>query len=224
MPFTPGRTGKLFSEFALTLAGAVIVSGFVALTLAPMLSSKLLKHETNPGKFYLKGEAILNAITAFYSKVLAAALNRKAIIIGLGILTILGTGALYKMLPEELSPVEDRGFVIGFSIAPEGASTEFVDRYARQVEGLYSQLPETEKYFMIVGFPSATNSISFLGVQDWEDRERSVQEISGGLMGANVWWHYRHHVIPNATPFIRSKHCVASCGICITNYRLIRQA
>lgn len=181
--FTPGRTGKLFSEFALTLAGAVIVSGFVALTLAPMLSSKLLKHETNPGKFYLKGEAILNAITTFYSKVLAAALNRKAIIIGLGILTILGTGALYKMLPEELSPVEDRGFVIGFSIAPEGASTEFVDRYARQVEGLYSQLPETEKYFMIVGFPSATNSISFLGVQDWEDRERSVQEISGGLMG-----------------------------------------
>lgn len=181
--FTPGRTGKLFSEFALTLAGAVIVSGFVALTLAPMLSSKLLKHESNPGKFYLKGEAVLNAMTDFYRRILGAALNRKFIIISLGILTVLGTGAMYKMLPEELSPVEDRGFVIGFSIAPEGASTEFVDRYARQIEGLYSQIPETEKYFMIVGYPDSTNSISFLGVQDWEDRERSVQEIAGGLMG-----------------------------------------
>ena len=181
--FTPGRTGKLFSEFALTLAGAVIVSGFVALTLAPMLSSKLLKHETNPGKFYLKGEAVLNSLTDFYRRLLAAALSRKGLVVGLGLLTIMGTGAMYQQLPEELSPVEDRGFVIGFSIAPEGASTEFVDRYARQIEGLYSQVPEAEKYFMIVGYPASTNSISFLGVQDWAERERSVQEISGGLMG-----------------------------------------
>lgn len=181
--FTPGRTGKLFSEFALTLAGAVIVSGFVALTLAPMLSSKLLRHDPNPGQFYLKGEAFLNALTNGYRKLLSAALNVKYVIIALGLLTIVGTGVAYKMLPSELSPVEDRGFVIGFSIAPEGATTEYVDRYAKQIEGLYSQLPEQEKYFMIVGYPASTNSISFLGVKDWAERERSVQEIAGGLMG-----------------------------------------
>lgn len=181
--FTPGRTGKLFSEFALTLAGAVIVSGFVALTLAPMLSSKLLKHNPNPGQFYLIGEKFLNALTAGYQTLLTAALRFRFLVAGIGLLTVVGVGYVFNLLPEELSPVEDRGFVIGFSIAPEGSSTDYVDRYAHQIEGLYEKLPEQERYFMIVGYPDATNSISFLGVQDWEERERSTQEIAGGLMG-----------------------------------------
>ncbi len=181
--FTPGRTGKLFSEFALTLAGAVIVSGFVALTLAPMLSSKLLKHNPNPSKFYLMGETFLNALTSHYQSLLKKALHKSYLIIALGVFTIVGVGVVFTSLPSELSPVEDRGNIIGFSIAPEGASTEYVDRYAKQIEAVYETVPEQRSYFMIVGFPDATNSISFMGVQDWEDRERSTQEIAGSIMG-----------------------------------------
>jgi multidrug efflux pump len=181
--FTPGRTGKLFTEFALTLAGAVIVSGFVALTLAPMMASKLLRHEKNPSNFYLKGEEVLNNLTNFYRKLLTAALDKTKIVVAVAMLTIVGLGALYKILPSELAPVEDRGFIIGFSIAPEGSSTDYVDRYSKQIENIYSGIPEKDRYFMITGFPSSTNSISFLKVADWEDRTRSTQDIADSIMG-----------------------------------------
>ncbi|WP_283786459.1 efflux RND transporter permease subunit [Bermanella sp. WJH001] len=181
--FTPGRTGKLFSEFALTLAGAVIVSGFVALTLAPMMASKILRHEKNPSKFYLKGEEVLNGMTDFYKQVLTFALNKTKIVAGIAMLTVVGLGVLYKWLPSELAPVEDRGFIIGFSIAPEGSTTAYVDRYAKQIEEVYKGIPEKDRYFMITGFPSATNSISFLRVLDWENRDRSTQAIANSIMG-----------------------------------------
>lgn len=181
--FTPGRTGKLFSEFALTLAGAVMVSGFVALTLAPMMSSKFLRHNPNPGKFYLKGEEVLNNLTNFYKGLLSKALNKTKLVAGVALLTVVALGVLYKYLPSELAPIEDRGFVIGFAIAPEGASTDYVDRYAKQIEAVYETIPEKDRYFMITGFPSSTNSISFLRVLDWEDRERSTQAIANSIMG-----------------------------------------
>lgn len=181
--FTPGRTGKLFSEFALTLAGAVIVSGFVALTLAPMMASKILRHETNPGKFYLKGEEILNRLTAFYKNLLSKSLAQTKIVAGVAFLTVAALGVLYKYLPSELAPVEDRGFIIGFAIAPEGSSTAYVDRYAKQIEAVYEGIPEKDRYFMITGFPSSTNSISFLRVLDWENRDRSTQAIANSIMG-----------------------------------------
>lgn len=181
--FTPGRTGKLFSEFALTLAGAVMVSGFVALTLAPMMSSKFLRHNPNPGKFYLKGEEVLNNLTNFYKGLLSKALDKTKLVAGVALLTVVALGVLYKYLPSELAPIEDRGFVIGFAIAPEGASTDYVDRYAKQIEAVYETIPEKDRYFMITGFPSSTNSISFLRVLDWEDRERSTQAIANSIMG-----------------------------------------
>jgi multidrug efflux pump len=181
--FTEGRTGKLITEFALTLAGAVIVSGFVALTLSPMMASRMLKHNSNPGKFYLAGEKVLNAMANGYEKFLRKVLAFPLAIAGLGLVTILLSALVYTQLPQELSPSEDRGFVIGFAIAPEGASTAFVDKYTRQIEGVLDKVPEAKSYFSIVGFPTSTNSMQFLQLAPWEDRERSQQEIAGGLMG-----------------------------------------
>ncbi|GAA6133391.1 efflux RND transporter permease subunit [Oceaniserpentilla sp. 4NH20-0058] len=180
--FTPGRTGKLFTEFALTLAAAVMVSGFVALTLAPMMASKILRHETNPSRFYLKGEEILDRLTESYKSLLTYALGKTRSLISLAVLTVIALAFLYSYLPSELAPIEDRGSVIGFSIAPEGSSTGYVDRYAKQVEEIYEGIPEKDRYFMITGFPSSTNSISFLRVQDWEDRDRSTQAIANSIM------------------------------------------
>jgi multidrug efflux pump len=181
--FTEGRTGKLITEFALTLAGAVIVSGFVALTLSPMMASRMLKHNSNPGKFYLAGEKVLNAMANGYEKFLRKVLAFPLAIAGLGLVTILLSALVYTQLPQELSPSEDRGFVIGFAIAPEGASTAFVDKYTRQIEGVLDKVPEAKSYFSIVGFPTSTNSMQFLQLAPWEDRERSQQEIASGLMG-----------------------------------------
>jgi multidrug efflux pump len=148
-----------------------------------MMASKLLRHEKNPSNFYLKGEEVLNNLTNFYRKLLTAALDKTKIVVAVAMLTIVGLGALYKILPSELAPVEDRGFIIGFSIAPEGYSTDYVDRYSKQIENIYSGIPEKDRYFMITGFPSSTNSISFLKVADWEDRTRSTQDIANSIMG-----------------------------------------
>ncbi len=181
--FTEGRTGKLFAEFALTLASAVLVSGFVALTLSPMMCSRLLKHE-NHGKFYLWGERVLDGMGDAYRRSLKASLKARPLVLAIGLACLVGLYFSFTSLKSELSPTEDRGTIIGFGIGPEGSTTEFLDRYSRQLEGVFSGVPEVERYFVITGlFPSESNIIAFAGLQDWDERARPAQAIAGELGG-----------------------------------------
>lgn len=183
LAFTEGRTGKLFAEFALTLAGAVLVSGFVALTLSPMMCSRILKHE-NHGKFYLWGEKVLDGMGDLYRRSLKWTLKARPVVLLVGLGCLVGLYFSFNSLNSELSPVEDRGTIIGFGIGPEGSTTEFLDKYSRQIEGVFSKVPEIERYFVITGlFPTESNVISFAGMKDWEERERSAQEVAGSLRG-----------------------------------------
>ena len=181
LAFSTGRTGKLFVEFALTLAGAVLVSGFTALTLSPMMSAKLLKHEPNPGRFYVAGEKVLGSIDRGYRRVLSGALKWRWAVIGFGVAVFAAALLLFRMLPDELAPQEDQGLVIGFGIAPEGATVEYTDRYARMMEGAFAQIPEVDRYFQIVGFPSTTSTIGFVGLKDWAERDVTSAEVQGRL-------------------------------------------
>jgi multidrug efflux pump len=181
MAFSTGRTGKLFIEFALTLAGAVIVSGFTALTLSPMMCSKLLRHEKKHNRAYEFGERLLNGLTGGYRRALRGVLRARYAVLGIAVLVVGALVFLLLRLPSELAPQEDQGFVIGFGIAPEGASVEYTDRYARQMEALFAQIPEVQRYFQIVGFPTITQTIGFVGLVPWNERERSAQEIQGQL-------------------------------------------
>ncbi|MFY8059907.1 MAG: efflux RND transporter permease subunit, partial [Arenimonas sp.] len=107
--FSTGRTGKLFVEFTLTLAGAVLVSGFTALTLSPMMCSKLLRHETEHGRFYLWGERMLATLDSGYRRVLARVLSlRKLVVIGAAVV-FAAAAMLFTLLPKELAPQEDQG-------------------------------------------------------------------------------------------------------------------
>jgi multidrug efflux pump len=181
--FTEGRTGKLFAEFALTLAGAVLVSGFVALTLSPMMCSRILKHE-NHGKFYLLGEKLLDGLSNAYRRSLKWTMKARPVMLLISLGCFVGLYATFTTLNNELSPVEDRGTIIGFGIGPEGSTTEFLDKYSRQIEGVFSDVPEIERYFVITGlFPSENNVISFAGLKDWEERSRSAQEVAGTISG-----------------------------------------
>ncbi|MCV6609577.1 MAG: efflux RND transporter permease subunit, partial [Amphritea sp.] len=90
-------------------------------------------------------------------------------------------GYFYTQLPQELAPFEDRGDILAMSIAPQGSSVDYVDRYTRQIEGMLSQVPEGDRYFSIVGFPTDTDSMIFLGLKPWEERERKQQTISAEL-------------------------------------------
>ena len=109
-----GRTGRLFIEFALALAGAVVVSGFVALTLSPMMSSLLLKHETKHSAIYNWIERGFEAFTRGYKRLLNAALDNRLIVVLVALIVAGAAGLLFKMTKTELSPLEDRGVIFGF--------------------------------------------------------------------------------------------------------------
>ena len=181
LAFSTGRTGKLFIEFAMTLAGAVIVSGFTALTLSPMMSSKLLKHETKHGRFYLAGERVLGAMDRGYRRLIERALRLKWAVVAVGLAIAVGAGALWASLPDELAPQEDQGFIIGFGMAPEGSTPAYTDTYARQMEAAFAGIPQVKQYFQIVGFPAVTNTIGFVMLQDWEDRDVTTAQVQGQL-------------------------------------------
>ena len=175
--FMTGRTGKLFVEFALTLAGAVLVSGFVALTLSPMMCSVLLKHEEKHGKAYVRVEQFLNWMTEGYRRVLTLALAKRWIVMLAFALVALSSVFLLKALKSELAPVEDRGVILGVFLGPEGATLDYTDKYARQLEGIYGKTKDVERYFVVSGNPTVSQGISFVGLSDWKERKRSAGEV-----------------------------------------------
>ncbi len=179
--FQTGRTGRLFGEFALTLAGAVIVSGFVALTLSPMMSSKLLRHQERHGWAYRTVERGLEGLNRFYRRTLRFTLTVRAAVVVVMLMVAGAAGFLFASLPSELSPTEDRGFFIAIGIAPEGSTIDFTDASARRMESFYAQTPAIDKFFMVVGFPVVTQAISFMGLKDWDEREIKVQQVVAEL-------------------------------------------
>ncbi len=183
--FATGRSGLLFVEFALTLAGAVLISGFTALTLSPMMCSRLLKHEKKHGAAFEFGERILRGIDSVYNRALARVLRHKWSTLFVGALIVTGMVFLQIQLPDELAPAEDQGSVIGFASAPEGATLEYTNRYALQMEGIYRDLvPEVANIFAVAGFNGVTNAITFVSMVPWEDRERSAQQVAQALFPA----------------------------------------
>lgn len=179
--FMTGRTGKLFIEFALTLAGAVLVSGFVALTLSPMMCSLLLKHEEKHGKAFVLIENFLNWVTAGYKRVLVASLKQRWIVMLGFVLVAVASGVLFSVLKSELAPTEDRGTIMGSFSGPEGATLDYMDTYARQLEAIYEATPEVERYFVVSGNPTVSQGTSFIGLYDWKDRKKKSQEVAKDL-------------------------------------------
>ncbi|HEX5078608.1 MAG TPA: efflux RND transporter permease subunit [Geminicoccaceae bacterium] len=181
--FMTGTTGRLFTEFALTLAGTVLVSGFVALTVSPMMCSKLLHHEKKHHFLYNLIERGLMALTAGYRRLLLAALRVRPLVLLIGLCVAGSSWFLFNNLDSELAPYEDQGTIIGVFNGPTGATSEYTDRYARQLEQIYAEVPEAERYFVVAGFRVASRGISFIKLVPWEQRERSQQDIVNELRG-----------------------------------------
>ncbi|EXJ10227.1 Efflux pump membrane transporter BepE [Nitrincola nitratireducens] len=181
--FSSGQTGRLFTEFALTLAGAVVVSTFIALTLSPMLCSRLLKHEKKHSALFNVIENALNNTSKGYHWLLEKTLSSKTLTLTIMVVSVAGSVFFYGKLPQELAPIEDRGTIMTFSVNPDGSSVEYVNRYAKQVEAIISGIPERTHHFSITGFPSETNSLNFVRLEDWENRTRSQQDVAQELTG-----------------------------------------
>ena len=183
LAFSTGNTGKLFTEFALTVAMAVLVSGFVSLTLTPMMCSKLLKHHARHGALYNASEKFFTGVNNGYRRTLTWALRHRKLVVGVYFLVIAAMVGLGATLKSELSPFEDRGFFLGVMVAPDGATMEYTDSYARLWEDMYKDVPEVTTYFVVVApgleRPNPVNSaISFVRLKPWDERTRSQTEIT----------------------------------------------
>ena len=202
MAFSAGRTGRLFTEFALTLASAVLVSGFVALTLSPMMCSRLLRRQevdaNRPrgrwARFSDGFDRVFDRTAARYAESLRGLLDRRRLVglVGLGVVLI-GVG-VFTLVKKELTPVEDRGFLIAVISAPQGSSIDYTARYAVRLESIFEQVSEVDKYLVIAGTPTVDKGIAFLRPVPWEDRSRSTQQIAAqvqpqvmGIPGINAF-------------------------------------
>ena len=179
--FMAGTTGRLFTEFAWTLAGAVIVSGFVALTLTPMMCSKLLNRSEKHGWVYRAIEAALRGLTSGYRALIRGALKVRPLILLIGLAVAGSSYFLFGMLKSELAPTEDQGFLVGIIVAPEGSTIEYTDTYAKQLEKIFSKVPEAERYFVVSGRPTVSQGTTFLKLKPWGERKRSQREIAASI-------------------------------------------
>ena len=186
LAFSTGNTGRLFMEFALTVASAVVVSGFVALTLTPMMCSKLLRHQPTHGRAYNALERFFTGMSGAYRRRLTYCLHHRLVVVVAFAAVAATGGAIFATLKSELSPLEDRGFFLGVMVAPEGATMDYTDGYAKLWEDIYKDVPEILTYFVSVApgldRPNPVNTaISFMRLSDWSERDRSTQQITAAL-------------------------------------------
>ncbi len=216
--FLTGRVGRLFNEFGIAVAVSVMISGFVALSLTPMLCSRILRRAAPGGTGSREEDAATTleeaaavegeesgaaerpsgwraAFNRFfhdlhvnYERLLRGALaHRRAVMLGaLGLLAAIAV--LFRLLPSELVPVEDRGLIFNIVLAPEGSTLDYTDRYMRQAEAVYSQVPEVQAYFSAVGLGfggpgRVTDGFMFVRLKPYGERSRSQQQIVQSLFG-----------------------------------------
>ena len=187
--FMGGDVGRLFSEFGFTLASAVIISSIVALSLAPMLCSRWL-HRHSQKNQQGQGNAFERALTRLnngYANTLKRTLQSPGLLIGGCVLLCVVAGVLFRQLPQELAPTEDRGVFIIPATAPQGATVEYGAHHTQAVEEILMPLVENgeaERVLAIVGFRGvAERAFTIVRLKDWEDRERTQQEIVNGIRG-----------------------------------------
>ena len=197
LAFTPGRTGRLFAEFALALAGAVLVSGFVALTLTPMMCSKLLRHNPKPGWFDRTMERSLTAVSNGYERVLrwvitarwrpasgrgggplAWVLQARWLVLGVMALTAWGIATVWPKMKQELAPLEDRGTILAVVNAPDGSTLAYTNRYAQIMERMGQNYKEFDRIFGNVGNPTVSQASVIFRAVEWEARERTTLQLA----------------------------------------------
>lgn len=215
LAFTPGRTGRLFVEFALALAGAVVVSGFVALTLTPMLCTQLLRHNPKPNLFDRTMERVLTSTSDRYAAVLRWLVTTRYqpeagggmgqrikgwvfqarwMVVAVMLLSGLAIALVFPSMKQELSPIEDRGVILANVNAPDGATLDYTNRYAQALEKMGQSFKEFDRIFANVGNPTVAQASVVYRTVDWDDRKRTTMEMARELQP-------KFNALPGVTAF-----------------------
>ena len=173
-----GITGSLFKEFALTLAGSVFVSGIVALTLSPMMCSKMLKAHAEPSKFEQKVHNVLDGMTNRYERMLGAVMQHRPVFIGFAIIVFASLPMLFKFIPSELAPSEDKGVIMLMGTAPSNANLDFMQNTMNDVNTILSDQPEVAYAQVFTGVPNANQAFGIASMVPWSEREASQSDVA----------------------------------------------
>jgi multidrug efflux pump len=185
--FQGGLTGALFTQFAFTLAGAVTISGVIALTLSPMMCSKIFNPEQEESRFANFLDRQFSRLRAAYLRALSRWLETWQVLVALGALMLCGTVYLFLTSSSELAPQEDQGVVLAQTIGPPNATVEQMQAYADQMFADVKALPEYDAIFQIIGQPSVNQGFGGVLFKPWGERKRSADELQKYLQ--DKWNH-----------------------------------
>jgi hydrophobe/amphiphile efflux-1 (HAE1) family protein len=179
--FVSGLTGALFREFAFTLAGAVVVSGVIALTLSPMMASRLLRAEQSSGRFARFLDRTFERLRHRYERRLHRTLEARPVTLLILVGVVLATGIMYTTSQKELAPEEDQGILFNIVKAPQTANLDYLEQATGQLNKVFDTIPEKEHVFLINGVgggaPDVRQAIAGILFKPWEERERTQKQI-----------------------------------------------
>jgi multidrug efflux pump len=183
--FIKGLTGSLFREFAFTLAGAVVISGVVAITLSPMMSSKLLKAhgEGGGGRFQRFVDRRFDGLANWYGRRLTGSLDYRPVTLILAIALLLTTAYMFVKTRKELAPEEDQGALFAIFNAPAYATSDYIEAFIRQVGQIDKDMAERESSFWAVGMDSGNFNLGLWVFKPWAERQRTAKQLQQEIQG-----------------------------------------
>jgi multidrug efflux pump len=191
--FQGGLTGALFTEFAFTLAGAVVISAIIALTLSPMMCSRSLRASDHEKPFVRRIDRVADAVRDRYRRILHSSLDTWLVAVVFGVLILLGNVYLFRTSKSELAPQEDQGIVLTNTQGPPNATIDQMALYSKQVFDIAKSLPEYTHIFQVDGSQGVNSGFAGIMLKPWGDRDRSATEIQqavqqelGNIAGARV--------------------------------------
>ncbi|MBB6254398.1 multidrug efflux RND transporter permease subunit [Nitrospirillum iridis] len=178
-----GVTGALFREFAFTLAGSVVISGVVALTLSPMMASMLLPKGGDHTRFSRFVDRVFTGLADFYERRLTRSLDYRPVILLFATVVLISIPYLYTHSRTELAPEEDQGILFSMFKGPQYANIDYTRHYAEQLDAAGGTLPEGRERFLISGTSGTNQGIAGVLLKPWGERDRPIQESLAALQG-----------------------------------------
>ncbi|MET3581277.1 multidrug efflux pump [Mesorhizobium robiniae] len=184
LAFTGGLTGALFREFAVTLAGSVVISGIVALTITPMMSARILRAGSH-SRFQRIVDSTFGRVENIYERLVSGSLKYRPVTLMIVVALVATTGFMFTKTASELAPEEDQGFLLSLVTAPRYATSDYTESYVNQILGLVDDLPETRARFSAVAFGGGQTNSAFVGFafKDWAERTRSSKQLQEDITG-----------------------------------------
>src|SRR5215472_16954333 len=181
--FLGGITGALFREFAFTLAGAVIISGIVAVTLSPMMCSLLLTRDMTEGRFARLIDRGFSRLAAWYGRKLERSLDYRPVTALFAAAVFASLAFMYMHTSKELAPEEDQGVLFALTKAPQYSNLDYQDAYGEEIDKALTAFPEADLRFVLNGRNGQSQGFAGMILKPWDERTRTAQKIKPLLQG-----------------------------------------